>query len=332
MNYTTSWTHWALTTEGRLLWEDYFSSLRHQLEFFYYDISNPKDEELWNSHIANMIVRFFVICNGLPGMESVAYNNILCRKNFLNYHFGNRRKKPTTWTDVRDGLDDNEVAIEISCVPDEILVIKKNAIHPISVTIDSLLFEDIARLNVNEPLAIDSLYAKDGPLAQLWNLIAQTLESHQRTLYISGSNIFQTINYGAIPLRDGEIVSDRYVVHNMLSTSDVMEVKQNMKRNYLSACLMGGIDYDGATKSKKANTTTIKDEEWNFSPILPQNMRGGYHYLPKTLEEVNELHNIMDSLGIDNTLITATNHRISYTLPPMDSCLLHCSMKRQGKG
>ncbi len=293
-----------LTTEGRLLWEDYFSSLRHQLEFFYYDTSSPKDEELWNSHIANMIVRFFVICDGVPGMESVAYDNILCRKNFLNYHFGNRRKKPATWTDVRDALEDNEVAIEVLCVPDEILLIRKNAQQPICTPIDSLLFEDIARLNVNEPLAIDSLYSKDGPLTKLWNLIEQSLKPNERTLYISGSNIFQTINYGAILLHEGGIVSDRYEVHNMLSTSDVMEVKQNKKRRIQSAFLMGGVDYDDSSKPKKGQSVTSKDEVWNFSPFLPQRMRSGFHDLPKTLKEVENVGNMMDSIGIAKTVKT----------------------------
>lgn len=292
------------TTEGCVLWKDYFSMIRKSLEFFHFDAFDPKDEALWTKTIANMIVRLYVQCDSLPERESIEYDNILCCKNFLYYHYGFHRKEPINWRDIQDVLNDDEVAIEISCVPEDILIIRKNEPQPICIRIDSLLFEEINQFDNKDAISIDKFYSPDGVMTKLWNIIEPALGTDIHAIYISGSNFFSEINYGAVALGEGSIVSDKYDIHIMLSTSDVIEYKQIKKNTYKSACLIGGVDYNESKLHSDENRNKFKDAEWNFTPILPKNMRGGFHYLPNTLKEVNEISHIMDSIGIVNALRT----------------------------
>lgn len=292
------------TTEGSVLWRDYFSMIRKSLEFFHFDTSNPADEALWTKTIADMIVRFFVQCDDLPGRESIEYNNILCCKDFLYYHYGFHRKEPKTWDDIQDALGDDEVAIEVACVPEDILIIKKNEPQPICIRMDSLLFEEMTLLDNTDAISIDKFYSPGGALSKLWTTIAPALGPEIHTVYISGSNFFSEINYGAIPLDEATTVSDKYDVHIMLSTSDVIEYKQTVNNSYKSACLIGGVDYKESKHRSGDTHDGFKDAEWNFTRILPQNMRSGFRYLPNTLKEVNEISHYLDSIGIANTLRT----------------------------
>ena len=292
------------TTEGSALWKDYLSMTRKSLEFFHFDASDPKDEDIWTHAIANMIVRFYVQCDNLPDRASEEYDNILCCKNFLNYHNGFHRKKPTTWRNIQDALNEDEVAIEISCVPEDILIIKKNEPHPICIPLDSLVFMEIAILDKNDAIAVDDAYSPKGALAKMWKIIEPSLGKNIRTIFISGSNLFSEINYGAIALDEGKTVSDKYDIHMMLYTSDIIEFKQHKKNGYRSACLIGGVDYKESKPRSSEPSAKFRDADWNFSPILPQNMRSGFHYLPNTLKEVNDIKMIMDSIGIANTVRT----------------------------
>ena len=289
------------TTEGSILWKDYFSMLRSSLEFFHFDTSDIHDESLWSKSIANMIIHFYIGCDKLPDRESVEYDNIICRKNFLNYHYGFHRKRPMKWGEIQDALSEDEAAIEISCVPEDILIIKKNEPYPVCIRLDSLLFERIAMLNNNDAIDIDAAYAQNGPLAKMWEMIEPALGKDIRTVYISGSNIFSEINYDAIPLDDGNTLSDRYDIHTLLCTSDIVELKQDKTKRYKNACLIGGVDYmESNSRLKKSDR--FSDAEWNFTSIIPQNMRSGFHYLPHTLTEVNKVHHLMDSTGIENNI------------------------------
>ena len=291
------------TSEGSILWRDYFAMIRNSLEFFHFNTSDPKDEALWTKAIANMIVHFYVQCDNLPDREAIEYNNILCYKNFLNYHYGFQRKKPITWREIQDVLNDDEIAIEISCVPEDILIVKKDEPHPICIRIDSLLFEEITQLNNNDAISIDKNYSPEGPLAKMWNLIEPFIGTDIRTIFISGSNVFSEINYGAIALHEG-LVSDKYEIHIMHCTSDIIEFKQNRSKTYKSACLIGGVDYRESKPMINDASNRFNAYEWNLVSILPQNMRSGFQYLPNTLKEVNEISHIMDSIGIVNTLRT----------------------------
>lgn len=292
------------STEGSILWRDYYSMIRKSLEFFHFDTTDSTDEALWTKAIANMMVHFYVQCDNLPERESIEYDNILCSKNFLNYHYGCQRKEPITWRDIQNVLDDDEVSIEISCLPEDILIIKKNEPQPICLRMDSLLFVEVAKLDNNDAISIDKSYSPNGVLTKLWKTIESALGTNVHTIFISGSSFFSGINYGAISLSERATVSDKYDIHFMLSTSDVIEYKLIEKISYKSVSLIGGVDYNESNHRTVETSAIFKDAEWNFSSVLPQNMRGGFQYLPNSLKEVNEISNYLDSIGIDNYLRT----------------------------
>lgn len=287
------------TVKGSVILNNYFSLVRDVLESYHYDTTNPKDEECWSKLISNMLIHFYVQCDSMTGREAVEYNNILCVKNFLHYHYGSHLKKPSRWNDIQNILDDNEIAIEISDIPEDILIITKNVSHPICIRIDSLLFEQIASYNRKDPLSIAEYYSSNGPLTKLWKLIETEIGDNVRTVYISGSSLFAEINYGAISIGD-QFVSDKYDIHNMLSTLDIAGIKRKKEKKYRSACLIGGVDYNVAQQQG----VIYEDAQWNLSQALSDNLRRRFRFLPNTLKHVVDLGNLMDSIGVAHTIRT----------------------------
>lgn len=286
------------TSRGSDIFHSYFETVRHTLAFFYFDANSVDDEKIWNRLLANQMIYFFICCDSLPGREQEAYNNAIVRKDFLGYHIGKQNRRLTKWQDIRDNLHEDEASIEICNLPEEVLVLRKEYSQPHSIRIDSLLFRQIVEGLKDEPLAIDSLYSLGGPLAKLWTLISPELEG-VRTLFVSGANAFAQINYGAIPLCDGNVVSDRYELHTLLSTSDAGLTSHSLS-SFRDAAVFGGVDYENAEYGDSPNQ--YADEPWQLTRGLPEDIRSGFHNLPGSEKEVADLDSIMSAKGITHFL------------------------------
>jgi hypothetical protein len=296
------------TTEGAQLWHRYFDLLRGTLGFFYFDVASSQDEDYWNWFLAQMILKFYVCCDYLPNRESLAYDNVLLKKNFLNYHSGRAHKKPYTWRQVSEMLDSNEVAIEITVFPDEILVLKPNAESPLAIPIDSVTVETLSR-HTNNYQDIRSLYTDTGTLAHLWGYIEPYLQGVSN-IYISTSNLFNRFNYGAIPLYNGT-VSDKYHLVSLLSTADIKQYKETELNDYdslSSAILYGGIQYNFDCKkivSESSKYSNIKQaNEWSMTRGLEESTRGKFHYLKGSLDEVKSVDEILNLSNFSTTVLT----------------------------
>lgn len=248
----------AQTRIGTNMFHDYFSILRNSLSYFYFDINSADDEVLWNRFLANMMTSFYIYCDSLPGRNGEAYDNELVRKDFLSFHTGRFRKSPTRWTDIRDRLETDEAAIEVSSFPEEILIIRKDYDQPKSITIPKELSDEIATGLDDEPLAINDAYSTHGPLAKLWRLAEPELYGI-RTIYISGANDYSQINYDAIPFSDNLIVGDKYDIHLMLSTSDAA-IGRSSSVSLNGAVVFGGINYDEARYDHPTPSRKFDDE------------------------------------------------------------------------
>ena len=187
-------------------------------------------------------------CDSLPNRSCESYDNILLKKNFLEYHYGKLYKQPYTWEDVADMLDDGEAAIEISQMPDEFLILKKGIEEPLSIPIDSLLFNELAYTDIHDATAVSNLYSQSGALNKLWMALEPYLEGIN-TVYISPSHVFGQFNYSAIPLSATQWVSDKYIIRNVLSTADIKNVKESTTTSIFErALLVGGVNYDVQAK------------------------------------------------------------------------------------
>ena len=166
----------ANTEKGAEDLKNFFNVLIDDLELNHYDISSPQDEKYWSRLLACAIVYFGSCCQEMPGRELMAYDLILLRKNFLDYHTGLLHKVPKRWQDVRESLSVGELAVEITMYPDEILILGKDFNKPISIPIPEDLSSKISEYSSSDAVVVNHYYGADSPLSQIIELIAPYLK------------------------------------------------------------------------------------------------------------------------------------------------------------
>lgn len=274
--------------KGSEFYHDYFKCIRFALSLPYH-LNMRSNERQWNKYLADMMMYFYVCCDSLPDRTSEAYDNLIARKNFFAIQTGKTKGLAKDWKSIAQRLDDHEVAIEITDLKDELLFLKRGYSSPLSVEIDSLLAEEITKDLTDDPLAIDKLYIEDGPLRKLWMLMAPELHNI-KTIYISGNFKYSQLNFAAIPIGNGEILSDRFDVHQMLSTTSIKKDSEALTR-IKTAAVFGGIDYDFG----QSNRPTTNNEPWNLVRGLPDSIRNGFGPLPGSKLEVAAIDSILAS-------------------------------------
>ena len=276
----------ANTEDGAEHWKNFFNILIDDLELNHYDISSPQDEKYWSRLLACAIVYFGSCCQEMPDREQVAYDLILLRKNFLDYHTGILHKVPKRWQDVRESLSDGELAIEIAMYPDEILIIGKDFEAPLAIPIPDEISEQIGNYVSNDAAMVNEFYSKESPLTEIIQLLTPYLEGIQ-TIYLSPTNLFTQFNYGAIPYMEGRL-EDYVNVVQMTTTADIghYKNKRGLKGSAEPSVLVGGVDYN------VASTTEILDYDTEHIEF-PSEMRSGFGYLPYSLQEVKNIASIL---------------------------------------
>lgn len=268
---------------GRKAWDNFFHSIISQLELFYFDIDNPDDERYWSRLLACAIVYFNIVGDSMPEREKLAYDLILLRKNFLDYHSGLLHKKPGRWQTVKNALAPGELAVEITMCPDEILLLGSDYPTPVAIPIPDKLIKRIEEYNLHDAASISEFYSEGSPLAALIDLLSPHL-TDVHTLYLSPTNLFAQFNYGAIPYRNG-CLDDHFDVVQMATTADIGNVKDKTEDLPIKrALLYGGIDYG----SPVDRTPTGEPHRSELADAIAAT-RSGFGYLPHTLAEVESI-------------------------------------------
>ena len=291
----------AYTEDGAKLWREFLDYVRHSLICFPLDTYDKDDEEYWNQTLATLHMWFYVMCDELIGREKEAYNNALVSKNFLYLQFRNREIKQVTWENVRDALDDEEVAIELRALPEEILILKKDARAPISIRVDSVMADRLGSYKGEDALEISEMYKPGGLLSQLWSSLSPAIADCKR-IYLSASNFFCSFNYGAIPTKNGSTVGEDYDFHYLISTAEIDEFKKKTQRfKYESAALFGDITYDvsdDVMKSYVSKGNDYSNAVWDMTRGMDDDTRGKLNPLQHSEQEILSLHKILSDYGI----------------------------------
>lgn len=272
--------------DGSDFFHNYFKCIRLAL-LLPYHLNIRSEEQQWNQYIADMMIYFFICCDSLPGRTSEAYDNLIARKNFFAIHTRRNEGLAQNWQTIAQRLDDHEIAIEITDLKDELLFLKRGYSSPHSIEIDSLLASDITKALADDPLTIDRLYDQEGPLRKLWLLMAPELHNI-KTIYISGNFKYSQLNFAAIPIGNGQILSDRFDVHQMLSTTSIHR-NHDERMKIRTAAIFGGIDYNSELPSRP----TANNEPWNLVRGIPDSIRNGFGPLPGSRLEVATIDSIL---------------------------------------
>ena len=289
------------TEDGAKHWREFLDYVRQSLIIFPLDTYDRDDEEYWNQTLATLYLWFYVMCDELIDREKEAYDNSLVSKNFLYHQFKSREIKQVTWEDVRDALDDKEVAIELRAMPEEVLILKKNAQTPISIRIDSVMAEHLGSYKGEDELEISEMYKPNGLLSQLWATLSPAIADCNR-IYLSASNFLCNFNYGAIPTRNGSTVGEEYDYHYLVSTAEIKELKKKpQQHNYNKAALFGNITYDVSDdqmKSYASNGNDYSKALWDLTRGMDDDTRGKLYPLKYSEQEIESLQNMLSNHSI----------------------------------
>lgn len=297
-------------------WNKFFYFIISQLELFYFDINNPDDEKYWSRLLACAIVYFNTVGDIMPEREKLAYDLILLRKNFLDYHSGLLHKMPKRWQTVKNSLSSGELAVEITMCPNEILLLGSDYHAPVAISIPDQIISRIEKYNFNDAVSISEFYSEGSPLAALIDLLSPYL-ANVHTIYLSPTNLFAQFNYRAIPYKKGYF--DNYFdVVQMTTTADIDYVKGKTKAPSIKQVLLyGGIDYGNPTNSNRIGETYNSELADAISET-----RSGFGYLPHTLTEVESIAAIFQNsllyVGVD-----ASEQRVKSTDWPRMEGIFH---------
>lgn len=275
--------HSPASLSGKKEWDKFFYFIISQLELFYFDVNNQDDERYWSRLLACAIVYFNTIGDVMREREKLAYDLILLRKNFLDYHSGLLHKTPKRWQAIRDCLAPGELAVEITMCPDEILLLGSDYQAPVSIPIPDEITSRIEEYDLHDATSISQFYSEGSPLPALIDLLSPYLAG-VHTLYLSPTNLFAQFNYGAIPYKN-ECLDNYFDVVQMTTTADIDYVKSKTKAPSIKqAVLYGGIDYGNPSTRNQVGETDHSE----LADAIAET-RSGFGYLPYTLTEVESI-------------------------------------------
>lgn len=264
-----------------------------------------------------------------PTLRTSAYNNLLFTKNFqleLNKYNRSHPNEPISSdiasnilksignvSMIRDKLNENEAAVEFFFVKNRksyreienkygALILKKESPEPILVelcvcdTLDQLVYNNT--LGEAEVYA-DQMYNINN--SKLYHLIWEPLEKEipiNSKVFVSGCGSTLYVNLSAIS--NGKVRLDElYDIHNVVSTSSIISKGVN-KRNYQSATLFGGIDYDTplVEMAAEAQKYVHENRTEQYAMYRGEDERGSWGKLKYSLDETNNIANYLSDNNI----------------------------------
>ena len=250
--------------------------------------------------------------------DSLAREIMAAEKNILNGigNFSNRIKKSTaTWQDVRDALDEGEVAVEYCYAPrikslsDERLyygafVMRKDFDAPILVSLENVdTVDDVFYGKNSDALSVNELYSGaecDSLYGMLWSKLEPYLQGAKK-VYYSPTGLLANINFDVLRAPDGTMLNDRYAMVRLSSTSRIAEVK-TVGTEFRTAALYGNVDYDEAVRDMAERSAAYG--RYTGSDIgkelaqRSENDRGRWGEIPSTGEEIASVGSILGKGGV----------------------------------
>jgi len=245
--------------------------------------------------------------------------------------------KKNTWTEVQNSLKEDEVAIEFINFKysgdslnlarflkprkvstkisdgDEIycaLVLTKEMTEPKMIflfaedELDSLFYKNDF-LTTKEIIKI--IYSNSENGNKLYQTIWQPLDSlinNKTTVYISPSGLLNQISFSAIPYNDSLLLSDKYTIKNLSSSSKIIKPSEYYLSKTTDIVLFGGLEYYPDSTKFKKTLNRFYNEKNEFVAInrssyienIPDSLQNRgltWKYLSGTQIEVNYISKIL---------------------------------------
>jgi len=270
------------------------------------EMNITQKQRMWNKYENNFLMYRNIIENSNrdAALLSKLYNYILFSKSLLldteiqKIVDGFERLR-VRWEDIQQQLSDRDVAIEfISTAEDSIyntyhaLIVDKNRTSPQMITLYKESDLEIIK-QTNTQNIIDIV----GNL--IWRPIMKQYKEVEN-IYFSPDGIINILPIeNSIVDGVGEMM-EHYNLYRLSSTKEIVFRNKELSPN--NAILYGGLDYDMFTKEATNSTNEKK-----YSLLRGINARGGFDPLMSTIEEVNEISDLLKNRKISTTLYTGVD-------------------------
>ncbi len=266
---------------------------RQKLARFY---STPGNVD--STEVANLESRATVLEKDLTRIVSAANNTS---------SFGD-------WKSIKAALATNEASVEFiryqvhrsdrteDSVMYAAVLLKKNIAEPILIPLfENERFQKL--LKQQSPSQINALYrggergGQRMPVSkEMFGMIWLPLEKHLggiKTIYFAPAGDLYKISFAALALNDKQVLSDKYKLVQLNSTSSVIEKTRDIITANDNIRLYGGISYQGDSSGNSNSIVNATTSAAVFASVGKMT-RGGsdWDYLPGTEKEVNDLKTI----------------------------------------
>ena len=211
-----------------------------------------------------------------------------------------------TMSDVKDKLDRNDAAIEFVEFPTR----NDSTIYAAYILRKDWDIPKMVRLLEKKELNIiptEDLYTKNEGSNFIWGKLAPYLDGVDNVYFAPDGELHQiAIEY--FPDFQGEgRISDRWNLHRLSSTRELALGRKNSQSK--DAVIYGGIRYDTyaesmATESRKFSKKEYRGYVPNYNVADSLSLRAGVVNLKHTLEEVENINEMMLNIGISSSLIS----------------------------
>ncbi len=248
--------------------------------------------------------------------EKVLDLEIKIRKG-LNGFEDSLRKKACTWNDIKNVLNERELAIEIiNCTTEEksyyvALCIDTKSESPEAFVLceDYILREIIGERKHKD--AINSIYTWDEEGEKLYNCLLKNLFKKikgYKKVYISKSGTLHNINLSIIPISAKKRINDIVDIHEVLTTKSLLNKENSLVSETQDAAVYGGLLYTINDKDHLYESSKYKNKSefcWEITHDIDD--RDGIRNLPWTKNESSEIDSLLKKSGYTSKLFQDTD-------------------------
>ncbi|MEM7367970.1 MAG: CHAT domain-containing tetratricopeptide repeat protein [Bacteroidota bacterium] len=136
----------------------------------------------------------------------------------------------------------------------------------------------------------------------LWEPLAPYLKDI-KTLYFSPTALLHRINFGAIPINDQELISDKYHLNQLGSTKNlVLDQEAPPLPSSGQVVLIGGIDYDRDPIASDLISETVETYDLGDFSFVSRGQTNEWQFLPGTQTEVRKISQLFQEQGRSSLL------------------------------
>jgi tetratricopeptide (TPR) repeat protein len=224
-----------------------------------------------------------------------------------------------SWTDIRDALNDDEIAIDFSYVPKMkgwdnadgfygAFVLTKNSKAPHLVSlceVDSI--NKYFTGTISDAMQISQFYKDSYPIyKKLWGNLEDYFKG-KKTIYFSPAGQLNLLNHNALVMSDGQLFGNCFNLVRLSSTDKILsqKPKESDGKRYQSAVVYGGIMYDltVADMQEAAKRYSHLSDDHFLLAMRSEDERGHWNYLPGTKTESQNIFSLLTSNNISSTLL-----------------------------